>query len=191
MISSALAGIVFDAFIIGNVVGVFWKILLLVVNCVQITLLWLQDHRARFTEEEEALIKAWFHAGTPGKRRLLLDIGRWETLPAGHALTEEGRRPAFLSYISAGRVFISSGTQRFMELGPGHFIGEMSLIGDGLASADVETGADTRVWMVEHEKLENLRVSQPDLYGMIEAAIARNLRAKLVDGNERTMAELG
>lgn len=187
VMGSALAGIVFDYVVIGNVVGAFWQVLLLIVNVVQITLLWLRDHRARFTDEEAVLIARWFQGGTPGKRRLLLDLGRWETLPAGIALTEEGKRPQFLSYLSAGSAYIATDRKRFTEVGAGHFIGEMSLMGDGLASADVETGTDTRVWRIEREKLDNLRATQPDLYGVIEAAIALNLREKVIDGNRKAM----
>lgn len=188
---SALAGIVFDYVMIGNVVGAFWQALLFVVNVVQIVLLWSRDRRARFSDEEKALIAGWFQTGTPGNRRLLLDMGRWEWLEPGEVLTEEGKRPRFLTYLAEGSAELHASKTKVAHIEPGHFIGEMSLMGDGLASADVATEARSRVWQIERNKLDRMKENQPELYALIEAGIALNLRQKVIRSNESAISRGG
>lgn len=186
VMGSAIAGIIFDWFMIGNVVGAFWQALLVLVNVVQIVLLWTRDHRAKFSDEEKHMIETWLTGGTPGARRLLLDMGRWETLAPGEVLTEEGVRPRFLTYIVSGAAVVTSDGSEVARVAPDHFIGEMSLMGDGLASANVSISGTARVWQIERNKLDRMKVNQPHLYGLIEAGTALNLRAKVIHGNQRT-----
>ncbi|MAM63789.1 cyclic nucleotide-binding domain-containing protein [Maritimibacter sp. UBA3975] len=183
VMGSAIAGIVFDWFMIGNVVGAFWQALLVIVNVVQIVLLWSRDRRAKFTEEERMMIADWLTAGTPGARRLLLDMGRQETLEPGEVLTEEGVRPRFLTYLISGAATVTAAGADVARIAPGHFVGEMSLMGDGLASATVQVSDTARVWQIERNKLDRMKVNQPELYGLIEAGTALNLRAKVLHGN--------
>jgi len=128
-------------------------------------------------------------SGSAGTHRLLLDLGRWEDLAPGTVLTEEGRQPAWLAYLAAGNATIAVADRQLAELGPGHFIGEMSLMGDGLASATVTVAAPARAWRIERAKLDRLRQVQPELFGVLEAAIALDLRTKIIDGNRRTLSD--
>ncbi|MEC7763282.1 MAG: cyclic nucleotide-binding domain-containing protein [Pseudomonadota bacterium] len=187
VMGSAIAGIIFDYFMIGNVVGAFWQALLVAVNVVQIVLLWSRDHRAKFSDEEKRMIETWLTGGTPGTKRLLLDMGRWETLAPGEVLTEEGVRPRFLTHLVSGAAVVTSKGAAVAQVSPDHFIGEMSLMGDGLASADVSVAETSRVWQIERNKLDRMKVNQPELYGLIEAGTALNLRAKVIHGNRRTV----
>ncbi len=183
VMGSAIAGIIFDWFMIGNVVGAFWQALLVLVNVVQIVLLWTRDRRAKFSQEEQEMIAAWLTGGTPGTKRLLLDMGRHETLEPGEVLTEEGVRPRFLTYIVSGAAVVQADGAEVARVAPGHFVGEMSLMGDGLASATVTIAEPARVWQVERNKLDRMKENQPELYGLIEAGTALNLRAKVLRGN--------
>lgn len=183
VLGSAVAGIIYDGIIIGNTVGAFWQVLLVIVNVVQLVRLWLRDHRARFTAEEQGMIDSWLQGGTPGAKRLLLDLGRWETLEPGAVLTEEGKRPRFLSFLTSGTARVTADAEEVLTVTPGHFIGEMSLMGDGLASATVSVAETARVWQIERVKLDRMKMNQPELYGLIEAGTALNLRNKVIRGN--------
>jgi hypothetical protein len=188
VIVSAVSGIIYDWVMIGNVVGAFWQVLLIAVNVVQIILLWTRDRRARFTEEEARMAEACLRAGSPGNRRRLLDQGRWESVPEGTRLTEEGERPGFLTYLSEGTARIDTGNTEVARMEPGHFVGEMSLMGDGLASADVTVAEPARVWRIDRDRLERMRTQQPELFALIEAGIALDLRAKVIATNTRAAA---
>ncbi|WP_298498248.1 cyclic nucleotide-binding domain-containing protein [uncultured Maritimibacter sp.] len=185
VLASAIAGIIFDFFFLSNYVGVFWQALLVAVNLFQIVMLWLRDHRARFRDEEQALINRFIHGGTPGSRRMLLDFGHWADLDPGEVLTVEGARPRHLTYLAAGEVAIRHGARDIAHMGAGHFIGEMSLMGEGKASADVVVSQPARVWQIERGKLDRMKVNQPHLFALIEGAISLGLREKLIDGNRR------
>ncbi|MDF1762888.1 MAG: cyclic nucleotide-binding domain-containing protein [Oleibacter sp.] len=183
LIASAVTGFIYDYFWLHNLVGVFWEVLLCTVNVVQLALLWHRDRRAKFSEEDAMLITNFLKGGTPGGRRMLLDLGQWQDLTPGTQLTSKGKRPSHLTYLASGRAQFGVEDRILGEIGPEHFIGEMSLMGDGLASADVFIIAESRVWQIDRDRLENLRAINPDLFRIIEAAITLNLRAKILLSN--------
>ncbi|KPP89727.1 MAG: Cyclic nucleotide-binding domain [Rhodobacteraceae bacterium HLUCCA08] len=185
VIASALVGIVYDWIWLGNPVGVFWEALLLLVTLVQLVLLWHRDRRARFSDEEARMIAAWFRSGSTGQHRLLLDMGRWEDLPAGTTLTRDGERPDFLCYLSDGAARVAIDDQVLAMIGPGHFIGEMSLLDENRASASARLTGPSRMWRIERAKVERLRDTGSALWPVLEAAITLDMRAKIIAGNRR------
>lgn len=183
VIASALAGIAFDYFWLSNPVGVFWQSLLVLVNLGELFLLWRNDRRATFSDEEMLFRESLLAGLSPGRTRRFLDLGRWEDLPAGTVLTREGRRPDFLIFIAAGEVRVETGARLVRVVGPGHLIGEMSLIGDGQAAATTDTLTQVRAWRIERPKLDRLRDTSPVTMAVVEAGVARDMRAKLVFQN--------
>jgi len=184
-IASSLAGISYSLFWLSDFVGVFWESLLLIVNVTQLALLASKDARARFTKEETEFVESWLTGGTPSSRRALLDLGRWETLDPGTRLTIRGERPHDLVFLSRGEADVSISDLPVARISEGHFIGEMSLLGDELASADVKLAKASRVWRIKRSKLDDARTHQPELFGIIEVALALSLRAKLIAANDR------
>lgn len=187
LVASAVTGIAYDWIWLGNVVGVFWEGLLIAVNVVQIALLWHRDRRARFSDEERRMIARYFRGGTPGHRRALFDHGEWIDLEPGHGLTWQGEKPRWLTYLSDGRAHYTVNGVRLGEIGPGHFVGEMSMLGETTATADVAIDVPTRVWRIDRVKLDRLQDTNPDLFGLVAAAIALDLRAKMVASNTRAL----
>ncbi|HCE72739.1 cyclic nucleotide-binding domain-containing protein [Ruegeria pomeroyi] len=183
VIASAMAGIAFDHFWLQNPVGVFWQSLLVLVNVAELALLWRNDRRARFTVEEDRFRETLLSGLSPGRCRRLLDLGRWETLSTGTVLTREGQRPEFLTYMASGAVRIERQGRLLRLVGEGHFIGEMSMMGDGLAVATAVMQDSGRVWRIERVKLDRLRESSPAAMAAIETGVARDMRAKLAYQN--------
>jgi len=188
-IASSIAGIAYSLYWLGDFVGVFWETLLLLVNVTQLALLASKDARARFTEEEAESVESWLSGGTPSSRRALLNMGRWETLEAGSELTTRGERPHDLVFLSRGEADVSIAGLALARISEGHFIGEMSLLGDELASADVRLAVSSRVWRINRSRLDEARMRQPDLFGIIELALALSLRAKLIAANDRLVTQ--
>ncbi|MEC7763283.1 MAG: cyclic nucleotide-binding domain-containing protein [Pseudomonadota bacterium] len=187
LVASAVTGIAYDWIWLSNVVGVFWEGLLIVVNVVQISLLWHRDRRAKFSDEERRMIARYFRGGTPGLRRALFDYGDWTDVEPGYRLTRQGQKPNWLTYISTGEARYAVNGVMLGEIGPGHFVGEMSMLGEEAASADVFIDQPARVWRIERDKLDRLQESNPDLFGLVAAAIALDLRAKMVHTNTRAL----
>lgn len=184
VIASALAGIAFDYFWLGNPVGVFWQALLVLVNLGELFLLWRRDRRATFSDEEDLFRHDLLAGLSPGLSRRFLDRGRWETLPDASVLTVKGQTPDFLTFISAGLVRVETQDRIVRIVEGGHYIGEMSLMGDRLAVATATTEGPVRVWRIERAKLERLNDTAPATMAIVEAGIARDMRAKLVFQNE-------
>ena len=183
VIASALVGIAFDFFWLGNPVGVFWQALLVAVNVAELTILWRNDRRAVFSDEEDGFRAQFLLGLSPGRARRFLDLGRWEDLPEGKVLTVEGETPEFLCYIAMGEVAVHSGGRLVRVVAAGHFIGEMSLLGEGGAVATAILQTPARVWRIERAKVVRLRQTNHATMGVLEAAFARDMRAKLVFQN--------
>ncbi len=60
-------------------------------------------------------------------------------VPAGRVLVKEGRRNEQFILIESGAVSVTRDGQQVAELGAGDFVGELSLLGDGVANATVTT----------------------------------------------------
>lgn len=60
-------------------------------------------------------------------------------LPAGHVLVAEGRRNTQFVLIESGSVEVTRDGESVARLGAGDFVGELSLLGDGIANATVTT----------------------------------------------------
>jgi CRP-like cAMP-binding protein len=191
VIASALVAITYDTVWLKDPIGVFWETTLLIVSLVQIALLWRENRVARFTAEERFFLDTRLRGIEVGEARRLMNSGAWADLPDGEVLTVEGQPPGHLVFIAAGRVGIHVGDRLVAECGPGAFVGEMSLIDDGTASATARVEGAARVWRIPMARLEALRQSRPEQTAALDASIARDIRTKLVALNRRAGASEG
>lgn len=75
-------------------------------------------------------------------RAVVQRLGSYMTavrLPAGSVLVTEGRRNVQFILIESGTVSVTRGGEQIAQLGAGDFVGELSLLGDGVANATVTT----------------------------------------------------
>lgn len=186
VIASALAGIAFDYYWLNNPVGVFWQTLLVLVNLAELFLLWRNDRRATFSADEELFRSTLLVGMSPGQARSFLDRGRWEDLEPGTWLTTEGTPPEFLTYLAKGDVRVETNNRLVRVVTGGHYIGEMSFMGDGKAAATTILQTPGRVWRIERPKLDRLREANHAAMAVIEAGIAKDMRAKLVFQNTQS-----
>lgn len=69
------------------------------------------------------------------------------TVPAGRVLVREGARNRQFVLVQEGMLEVVKHGTRVAELGAGDFVGELSLLGDGTATATVTTVTDAVVWV--------------------------------------------
>lgn len=191
VIASAFTGITYDLVWLKDPIGVFWESLLVAVNIIQIFLLWRHDRMARFNEEEQYFATVRLRGLSPGQARRLIDAGRWMDANGGEVLTEMGRAPEHLTFVAVGTVGIHVNSKRIAECGRGAFVGEMSLIDEGTASATAVVEGRARLWQIPIAKLQSLRDTAPEQTAALDAAIARDIRKKLVEHNARQAAAHG
>lgn len=182
-IASVLVGILYLTFWVDDPVGLFWKVLLVAVNIGMLVSLALANGTARFTQEERAFAASLLRGLEPGEARRLLDRGEWLDLPDSAVLTSEGKRPDHLYYLARGEAVISVGRRRVARCRAGQYVGEMSVLDQSPASADALTDGPARVWRISRRTLDRLAVRRPKIHAVIEAGIARDMRAKIVQGN--------
>ena len=68
-------------------------------------------------------------------------------LPAGRVLVHQGAPNRQFVLIEEGTVRVERAGQQVAVLGPGEFVGELSLLGDGTATATVTTTSEVAVYV--------------------------------------------
>jgi CRP-like cAMP-binding protein len=101
-------------------------------------------------------------------------LARLETLmtpvrvTAGQVLVREGARNRQFVLVQEGTLQVVKHGQPVAELGAGDFVGEVSLLGDGTATATVTTVSDAVVWVSTSAEFDG--VLHSTLGAAIEAA---------------------
>ena len=183
VIASAFVGIVYDWFWLRDPVGVFWESSLVVVNLVQLALLYWKNVTARFDVDEMSFLKGRLPGLSKGKSRQLLDLGRWTTLANHEVLTKEGEPVDALYYLATGSVDIYAAGKRVSQCRAGSFIGEMSVIDAIPASATTIVVSAARIWRIDADVFRRVLQKHPEIEREIEASFSRNFKEKLIATN--------
>jgi hypothetical protein len=184
VIAGSAVGFVFDLYWLANPVGVFWDSMLIVVNLVQLTIMYLQNRRLRFSDEEQGFVDANFPGLSKTWKRRLLDLGAWRDAVPGETLTEQGSPVSHLYYLLHGEVEITSNGRRLGACRHGDFIGEMTALTGAPASGTATVVAPTRCWSVPAADLRELVERRQEVEQSLHSCFRRNLLEKLVEANK-------
>ncbi len=121
----------------------------------------------------------------PRAFRRLIKIGELFDADEEVVLTKEGEELAYLYYVLSGKILMNKG-QKESDIPPGCFVGEVSFILQGDASATVTVSSGAKYMRWERYKLQVLLNKNPDLRQSFEALIGRDMAAK-VAGSHPTM----
>ncbi|MDF1727685.1 MAG: cyclic nucleotide-binding domain-containing protein [Sulfitobacter sp.] len=185
VIASALVAMVYAALWLGDPVSLFWEGMLVIVNVFQIVRQWLANRRARFSPEEERLVSERLGSLSRQEARHLLNLGLWLDGVPGTVLTTEGEPVQHLVYLATGMVQIEAGGQTVGACVPGNFVGEMSVLESGPASATATVSKPSRYWLIPADKLRRLHRKRPTIAAALELGIARDLKTKILNANAR------
>lgn len=184
VIAGSFVGFIFDLYWLANPVGVFWDSMLIIVNVVQLTIMYLQNRRLRFSDEEQGFVDTNFPGLSKTWKRRLLDLGAWHDAKPGATLTEQGKPVSHLYYILHGEVEITSNGRRVGMCRHGDFIGEMTALSGAPASGTATVSAPTRYWAVPAEDLRKLVDRRHEVEQSLHSCFRRNLLEKLVEANK-------
>jgi len=178
VIVSAILAISYGAFILRDPVTVFWETLLVAVNVYQLFRLHWRNLRARFSPEERSLFSRHFFGLSAGETRWLcgLILGK----PVSH-----------LTYVASGLAEVRVHDVPVSVVEPGNFVGEMTAPEALPATATVRAKIALRVWQIEAATLRDMIKSDSDFARELEAAFAREFRAKLIASNEHAATVRG
>ena len=142
-ILSCFAGIAFNYFVpatpLWQVIG--WNILFAIINIVQVAIIIKQRSGVHFTEEEKELHDTLFKNFAPFEFMKLMRVGKWLEAKQGEILATEKKPIDSVMLIYNGLVGVESKGKEVAKLKDGNFIGEVSFITGGAATATVKGSA--------------------------------------------------
>ena len=105
------------------------------------------------------------------------------TVPAGEVLTGEGAVGQEFFIITEGHAQVERNGTPLGILGPGAFVGELSLLDRGLRSATVSALTDLSIWAVGYREFHRLLETSPSIEDKVRAvAAARRAQDEFVPG---------
>jgi CRP-like cAMP-binding protein len=162
-----------------------WNTLFVVINLVWVVKILHERRAVRLPADLAALYERHFNAFSR------VEFLRW--WQSGHRgrlrdrqLTWNGQRPEALFFLLGGTARVSRFGETVIDLAPGQFVAEMSLITGEPANADVVTlgEADVIWWPVAD--LRVVQAGQPALWARLQSAIGRDLVEKIRRGETRS-----
>ena len=100
-------------------------------------------------------------------------------LPQGKALTREGERGREFFVLIEGEAEVRKGGRRVNTLGPGDFLGEISLITKVPRTATVTTNGPTRALVITDRAFAQLLRDSPEISQRVLEAVGERLASEL------------
>ena len=188
-IIAVFAGVVsaiYGYFWLNDPVTVFWEVIFVATNLIQLLILAWENKRASFTEDEQRFYDAAIPGLEKAHAKRLLKIGEWYNAPAGDVLTSESECPNYLMFIAGGAVTIEKGGMIVGVCGHHDFVGEISFMSSQPATATATVANSARILRFERGQLRKLLSKDRDIRQALENSFNRNLVDKLVKSNEKS-----
>src|SRR3712207_6684120 len=90
-------------------------------------------------DEKRLMVVPLFAELSKGERKRVAQVADELDFPAGKNLTKEGAFSHEFFALEEGTSEVRIGDRHVADLGPGDFLGEMGVLGDGVRTADVVT----------------------------------------------------
>ena len=162
---------------------VFWEVIFVAVNIIQLTILWYYARRHRFSEDEQRFASIMPATIDRGTVRRLLRLAKLRYADEGQQLTHEGRPVTELVFIADGVMQIEQGGRIIAVCGPGDFVGEMSFVTGAPASATAIAAKPMRYLAFDQVRLRASIEADADLRQALDASLNHNLVGKLTKAN--------
>ena len=137
-----------------------------------------------FKDEERAFLEDHLPTLPHPVARDFFDAAKWVTERVGHFLTLEGEENGRLIYLLEGAVAITLKGQVIGRCEAGNFVGEMTALDGGPATASAMLVAETRYFAIGSADLKRLCMANLDLRLSLERAMMLDTRKKLLASNE-------
>jgi len=158
---------------------VAWDLLFSVIQVVQIKRLIDERRPVALSDDERSVHRLAFRSLLPREVKRLCALAEMRDLELGDAIVKSGEEPDALVLILSGEVDVVANGAHVATLKEGQFIGEMTFLAGGKATADACSKAGTRVARFERSALSQLMSEAPELRSQIQASLGQDLVAKL------------
>jgi len=161
-------------------VAIGWIAVLVLINGAHLVQLTLERLNARLDEQGAMLHQGPFAGFNKVTFARLLRAGTWRDVPEGTQLTREGAPVEDLMVIGRGSARVEVAGRSVALLQQGSFIGEMSLLTDGNATASVTTTGACRLFTLPKTALAELCERDSELDAALHGVLSRDLVKKLI-----------
>ena len=163
-----------------NWITVFWQCVFIAIHGTWSIVLLRERSGIRFSEEEKDLYQAMFRAFSPVEFMKLMRLARWSSALPGAELARAGAPldDVMLIYNGEAEVALPGGDKR--RLKDGAFIGEVSFIRGGDATADVRCLQPTRYLRWPKAELRSLLARNPSMRATLQTVFSEDLTNKLL-----------
>ena len=181
-IFSCFAGIAFNYFVPASPLWtvIYWNVLFAVINIVQVAIIIRERTGIQFSEEEKELHDTLFKNFAPFEFMKLMRIGKWREAKPGEVLAVEQKPLEAVMLIYNGLVGVEQNGQEVAKLKDGNFIGEVSFITEGTATATVKALMPTRYIAWPKASIKALLNRNPSMRFAMQAMLSTDLSKKLM-----------
>jgi hypothetical protein len=181
-IASSFAGIVFLYFVPATPLWtpIYWNILFVIINVVQIAIIVKERAGVEFTEEEKELHETLFKNFAPFEFMKLMRVGNWRIANEGDVLATEKQSWDAVMLIYNGMLAVETDGKEVARLKDGNFIGEVSFITGGAASATVRALTPTRYIAWPKAAVSALLNRNPSMRMAMQSLLSTDLSKKLM-----------
>ena len=117
--------------------ALFWQSCFLLINVVNIIILYYNSLPLDLSERERKLQNLVFRNISPREIRKLLSVGEIQSCERDGILLGQGQKNSNIYLLANGKCRVMRNSEEVAYIYPGHFIGEMSFVSDKPVSADV------------------------------------------------------
>lgn len=132
-----------------------------------------------FEGEIGILYRDVFHQLPPSQFKLLLKIGRWETIEPGVTIIKKGDTDINPMFVIDGKVVVEQNNVILTSLEKGAILGEINFLTDVAPENSVITDVPTRLFILPRTKLLKLIEQHPPIKSVIYAVFGCNIAFKL------------
>jgi hypothetical protein len=181
-ILSCVAGIAFNYFVPATPLWtvIYWNVLFAIINIVQIAIIIKERSGVHFTEEEKELHDTLFKKFAPFEFMKLMRIAKWREAKQGETLSIEKQQLDSVMLIYNGLAAVETNGEEVAKLKDGNFIGELSFITGGAASATVRAIMPTRYVSWPKESISQLLNRNPSMRFAMQSILNTDLSKKLM-----------
>ncbi|MGZ3658034.1 MAG: cyclic nucleotide-binding domain-containing protein [Bdellovibrionota bacterium] len=161
-------------------IPILWNALFILVNGVHLALGRWRSRDVKLDALEDFLAKTILSNFPPAEVRSFCALASEGELPAGAKVISAGTEIQQLFCIIKGKVDILVKERKVAELGPGRFLGEMSLLTRSPTRADVVVTSDLKALVWTHESIESWVNSDASRLGLLQTAMGTQVVEELL-----------
>lgn len=181
-ILSCFAGMAFNYFVPATPLWtvIYWNILFAIINIVQIAIIIKERAGVHFSEEEKELHETLFKNFAPFEFMKLMRVGQWRDAQPGEVLAVDQKPLDAVMLIYNGLAGVEKDGKEVAKLKDGNFIGEVSFITEGVATATVRALIRTRYIAWPKAAVKALLNRNPSMRFAMQAMLSTDLSKKLM-----------